>query len=107
MDKLKANLTDYNTIYARFHGTLNNKQFTQVVVGNDNNYLLIKVLTNTNMGNAEEKKSQVYHQNNCNFYFNSDVKNNRLFFIATTNKLLSQKLYKLRLTLDSNILGTF
>ena len=100
MDKLKANLTDYNTIYARSHCTLIDEQFTQVIVGNDSDYLLIKVLTNTNMGNAEEKKSQVYHQNNCNHYFNSDVRNNRLFFIATTNKLLSNKLYKLRIALE-------
>ena len=55
MDKLKANLTNYNTIYARSHGTLIDEQFTQVAVGNDSDYLLIKVLTNTNMGNAEEK----------------------------------------------------
>ena len=100
MDKLKDNLTNYNTIYARYHGTLIDEQFTQVAVGNDSNYLLIKVLTNTNMGYAEEKKSQFYHQNNCNYYFNSDVRNNRLFFIATTNKLLSNKLYKLRLALE-------
>ena len=100
MDKLKYNLTNYNTIYARFHGTLIDEQFTQVEVGNDNNYLLIKVLTNTNMGNAEEKKSQFYHQNNCNHYFTSDVRNNRLFFIATTNKLLSKKLHNLRIALE-------
>ena len=100
MDKLKANLTDYNTIYARSHCTLIDEQFTQVAVGNDSNYLLIKVLTNTNMGNAEEKKSHFYHQNNCNYYFNSDVRNNRLFFISTTNKLLSNKLYKLRIALE-------
>ena len=100
MDKLKDSLTNYNTIYARFNGTLIDEQLTQVVVGNDNDYLLIKVLTNTNMGNEEEKKSQFYHQNNCNYYFNSDVKNNRLFFIATTNKSLSNKLYKLRLALE-------
>ena len=100
MDKLKANLTDYNTIYARSNGTLIDEQFTQVAVGNDSNYLLIKVLTNTNMCNTEEKKSHFYHQNNCNYYFNSDVRNNRLFFIATTNKLLSKKLYKLRLALE-------
>ena len=100
MDKLKDNLTNYNTMYARYHGTLIDEQFTQVAVGNDSNYLLIKVLTNTNMGYAEEKKSQFYHQNNCNYYFNSDVRNNRLFFIATTNKLLSNKLYKLRLALE-------
>jgi len=99
MDKLKANLTNYNTIYARSHGTLIDEQFTQVAVGNDSDYLLIKVLTNTNMGNEEEKKSQFYHQNNCNHYFNSDVRNNRLFFIATANKLLSKKLYNLRLSL--------
>ena len=100
MDKLKDSLTNYNTIYARSHGTLIDEQFTQVAVGNDSNYLLIKVLTNTNMGNAEEKKSQFYHQNNCNYYFNSDLKNNRLFFIATTNKSLSNKLYKLRIALE-------
>ena len=100
MDTLKANLTNYNTIYARSHGTLIDEQFTQVAVGNDSHYLLIKVLTNTNMGYAEEKKSKFYHQNNCNHYFNSDVRNNRLFFIATTNKLLSNKLYKLRIALE-------
>ena len=100
MDKLKYSLTNYNTIYARYHGTLIDEQFTQVAVGNDSDYLLIKVLTNTNMGNAEEKKSQFYHQNNCNYYFNSDLKNNRLFFIATTNKSLSNKLYKLRIALE-------
>ena len=100
MDRLKNNLTNYNTIYARFHGTLIDEQFTQVVVGNDSDYLLIKVLTNTNMGNTEEKKSQFYHQNNCNYYFNSDLKNNRLFFIATTNKILSKKLHNLRLALE-------
>ena len=100
MDKLKANLTDYNTIYARSHCTLIDEQFTQIAVRNNSGYLLIKVLTNTNMGNTEEKKSQVYHQNNCNHYFNSDVRNNRLFFIATTNKLLSNKLYKLRIALE-------
>ena len=90
MDRLKNNLTNYNTIYARSHGTLIDEQFTQVVVGNDNDYLLIKVLTNTNMGNAREKKSQVYHQNNCNHYFNSDVRHSKLFFIATTNKSLKK-----------------
>ena len=100
MDKLKANLTNSNTIYARSHGTLIDEQFTQVAVGNDSNHLLIKVLTNTNMGNTEEKRSQIYHKNNCNHYFNSDVRNNRLFFIATTNRSLSQKLYKLRLALE-------
>ena len=100
MDKLKDNLTDYNTIYARFHGTLIDEQFIQVAVGNDSDYLLIKVLTNTNMGNTEEKRSHFYHQNNCNYYFNSDVRNNRLFFIATTNKLLSKKLHNLRLALE-------
>ena len=100
MDKLKANLTDYNTIYARSHCTLIDEQFTQVIVGNDSNYLLIKVLTNTNMGNAEEKKSQVYHRDNCNHYFTSDLRNNRIFFIATTNRSLSQKLYKLRIALE-------
>lgn len=100
MDKLKDSLTSSNTIYARFHGTLIDEQFTQVVVGNDNDYLLIKVLTNTNIGNTEEKKSQFYHQNNCNYYFNSDVRNNRLFFIATTNRLLSKKLHNLRLALE-------
>ena len=100
MDKLKANLTNYNTIYARSHGTLIDEQFTQVAVGNDNDYLLIKVLTNTNMGNTKEKKSHFYHQNNCNYYFNSDVRNNRLFFIAATNKLLSKKLHNLRLALE-------
>lgn len=100
MDKLKDSLTSSNTIYARFNGTLIDEQFTQVAVGNDSNYLLIKVLTNTNMGNTEEKKSHFYHQNNCNHYFNSDVINNRLFFIATTNKLLLKKLYKLRLALE-------
>ena len=100
MDKLKDNLTDYNTIYARFHGTLIDEQFTQVAVGNDSNYLLIKVLTNTNMGSAKEKKSHFYHQNNCNYYFTSDLRNNRLFFIANTNRSLSQKLYKLRLALE-------
>ena len=100
MDKLKDSLTSYNTIYARFHGTLIDEQFTQVVVGNDNNYLLIKVLTNTNMSYAEEKKSQFYHQNNCNYYFASDLRNNRLFFVATTNRSLSQKLYKLRIALE-------
>lgn len=103
MDKLKDSLTNYNTIYARFHGTLIDEQFTQVVVGNDNDHLLIKVLTNTNIGYTEEKRSQFYHQNNCNHYFNSDVRNNRLFFIATTNKLLSNKLYKLRIALEDNI----
>ena len=100
MDTLKANLTNSNTIYALSHCTLIDEQFTQVAVGNDSNYLLIKVLTNTNMGNAEEKKSHFYHQNNCNYYFNSDVRNNRLFFISTTNKLLSNKLYKLRIALE-------
>ena len=100
MDKLKANLTDYNTIYARSHGTLIDEQFTQVAVGNDSDYLLIKVLTNTNMGNAKEKRSHFYHQNNCNYYFNSDVRNNKLFFIATTNKSLSKKLHNLRLALE-------
>ena len=100
MDKLKDNLTNYNTIYARSHGTLIDEQFTQVSVGNSGGYLLIKVLTNTNMGNTEEKKSPFYHQNNCNYYFNSDVRNNRLFFIATTNKLLSKKLHNLRLALE-------
>ena len=100
MDRLKNNLTNYNTIYARFHDTLIDEQFTQVVVGYDNDYLLIKVLTNTNMGYAEEKRSQFYHQNNCNHYFNSDLRNNRIFFIATTNKSLSNKLYKLRLALE-------
>ena len=100
MDKLKANLTDYNTIYARSNGTLIDEQFTQVAVGNSGGYLLIKVLANTNMCNTEEKRSHVYHQNNWNHYFNSDVRNNRLFFIATTNKLLSKKLYKLRLALE-------
>ena len=99
MDKLKANLTNSNTIYARSNGTLIDEQFTQVAVGNSGGYLLIKVLTNTNMCNAKEKRSHVYHQNNCNHYFNSDVRNNRLFFIATTNRSLSQKLYKLRLAL--------
>ena len=103
MDKLKANLTNYNTIYARSHGTLIDEQFTQVAVGNDSDYLLIKVLTNKNMGNTEEKKSHFYHQNNCNYYFNSDVRNNRLFFIAATNKSLSEKLYKLRISLDSGM----
>ena len=100
MDKLKDNLTNYNTIYARSNGTLIDEQFTQVAVGNDSYYLLIKVLTNTNMGNAREKKSQFYHQNNCNYYFNSDVRNNRLFFIAATNKSLSKKLHNLRLALE-------
>ena len=100
MDKLKDNLTNYNTIYARSHGTLIDEQFTHVAVGNDSNNLLIKVLTNTNMGYAEEKKSQVYHQNNCNHYFTSDLRNNRLFFIAATNKSLSNKLYKLRIALE-------
>ena len=100
MDKLKANLTDYNTIYAQSHGTLIDEQFTHVAVGNDSDYLLIKVLTNTNMGNAKEKRSQFYHQNNCNRYFNSDVRNNKLFFIATTNKSLSKKLHNLRLALE-------
>ena len=99
MDKLKNSLTDYNTIYARSHGTLIDEQFTQVAVGNDSNYLL-RVLTNTNMSNAEEKKSQVYNQNNCNYYFNSDLRNNRLFFMTTTNKLLSKKLHNLRLALE-------
>ena len=80
MDKLKDNLTSSNTIYARFHGTLIDEQFTQVAVGNDINYLLIKVLTNTNMGNTKEKKSHFYHQNYCNYYFNSDVRNSKLFF---------------------------
>lgn len=107
MDKLKDSITNSNTIYARFHGTLIDEQFTQVAVGNDNNYLSIKVLTNTNMGNTKEKKSHFYNQNNSNYYFNSDVRNNRLFFIATTNKLLSKKLYKLRISLDSSTLGTF
>ena len=100
MDKLKDSLTNYNTIYARSHGTLIDEQFTQVAVGNDSNYLLIKVLTNTNMGNTEEKKSHFYHQNNCNYYFTSDLRNNRLFFIATTNKILSKKLHNLRLALE-------
>ena len=103
MDKLKDNLTNYNTIYARSHCTLIDEQFTQVAVGNSGGYLLIKVLTNTNMGNIEEKRSQIYHKNNCNHYFNSDitdVRSNRLFFIATTNRSLSQKLYKLRLALE-------
>ena len=100
MDKLKDNLTNYNTIYARSHGTLIDEQFTQVAVGNDSDYLLIKVLTNTNMGNTEEKKSHYYHQNNCNYYFTSDLRNNRLFFIATTNKSLSKKLHNLRLALE-------
>lgn len=100
MDKLKANLTNYNTVYARSHNTLIDEQFTQVAVGNDSDHLLIKVLTNTNMGNAEEKKSQFYHQNNCNYYFTSDVRNSKLFFIAITNKSLSKKLYKLRLALE-------
>ena len=103
MDKLKANLTNHNTIYARSHGAYIDEQFTQVAVGNDSNYLLIKVLTNTNMGYAEEKKSQFYHQNNCNYYFTSDLRNNRLFFIATTNRSLSQKLYNLRLALEDKI----
>ena len=107
MDKLKDNLTSSNTIYARSHGTLIDEQFTQVAVGNDSDYLLIKVLTNTNMGNVKEQKSQFYHQNNCNYYFNSDVRNSKLFFIATTNKSLSLKLYNLRISLDSSILGTF
>ena len=100
MDKLKASLTNYNTIYARSDGTLIDEQFTQVAVGNDSDYLLIKVLTNTNMCNAEEKRSQIYHKNNRNYYFNSDVRNNRLFFIATTNKSLSKKLHNLRLALE-------
>ena len=100
MDKLKDNLTSSNTIYARSHGTLIDEQFTQVAVGNDSDYLLIKVLTNTNMGNTEEKKSHFYHQNNCNYYFTSDLRNNRLFFIATTNKSLSKKLHNLRLALE-------
>ena len=100
MDKLKDSLTSSNTILVRFHGTLIDEQFTQVAVGYDSNYLLIKVLTNTNMGSVEEKKSHFYHQNNCNYYFNSDLKNNRLFFIATTNKSLSNKLYKLRIALE-------
>ena len=100
MDKLKDSLTNYNTIYARSHGTLIDEQFTQVAVGNDSDYLLIKVLTNTNMGKAREKKSHYYHQNNCNYYFNSDVRNNRLFFIAATNKSLSKKLHNLRLALE-------
>lgn len=100
MDKLKDSLTNYNTIYARFNSTLIDEQFTQVVVGNDSDYLLIKVLTNTNMGNTKEKKSHFYHLNNCNYYFNSDVRNNRLFFIAATNKLLSKKLHNLRLALE-------
>ena len=100
MDKLKYSLTNYNTIYARFHGTLIDEQFTQVAVGNDNNYLLIKVLTNTNMSYAEEKKSQFYHQNNCNHYFKPDVRHSKLFFIANTNKSLSKKLHNLRLALE-------
>ena len=100
MDKLKDSLTNYNTIYARSHSTLIDEQFTQIAVGNDSDYLLIKVLTNTNMGYAEEKKSHFYHQNNCNYYFTSDLRNNRLFFIATTNKSLSNKLYKLRIALE-------
>ena len=100
MDKLKDNLTNYNTIYARSHGTLIDEQFTQIAVGNDSGYLLIKVLTNTNMGYAEEKKSHFYHQNNCNYYFNSDARNSKPFFIATTNKLLSKKLHNLRLALE-------
>ena len=100
MDKLKDNLTNYNTIYARSHGTLIDEQFTQVAVGNDSNYLLIKVLTNTNMGNTEEKRSQIYHKNNCNHYFTSDLRSRKLFFIATTNKSLSKKLHNLRLALE-------
>ena len=100
MDKLKDNLTNYNTIYARSHGTLIDEQFTQVAVGNDSNHLLIKVLTNTNMGYAEEKRSQFYHQNNCNYYFKPDVRHSKSFFIATTNKLLSKKLHNLRLALE-------
>ena len=100
MDKLKDSLTDYNTIYARSHGTLIDEQFTQVAVGNSGGYLLMKVLTNTNMCNAEEKRSNFYHQNNCNYYFTSDLRNNRLFFIATTNKSLSKKLHNLRLALE-------
>ena len=100
MDKLKDNLTNYNTIYARSHGTLIDEQFTQVAVGNDSDYLLIKVLTNTNMGYAEEKRSQFYHQNNCNYYFKPDVRHSKLFFIATTNKSLSKKLHNLRLALE-------
>ena len=107
MDKLKDSLTSSNTIFALFHGTLIDEQFTQVVVGNDNNYLLIKVLTNTNMGYAEEKRSQFYSQNNCNHYFNSDVRNNRLFFIAIVNRSLSKKLYKLRLALKEDMLVPF
>ena len=100
MDKLKDSLANYNTIYARSHGTLIDEQFTQIAVGNDSDYLLIKVLTNTNMGNTEEKKSHFYHQNNCNYYFTSDLRNNRLFFIAATNKSLSKKLHNLRLALE-------
>ena len=100
MDKLKDSLTSSNTIYARSHGTLIDEQFTQVAVGNDSDYLLIKVLTNTNMGYEIEKKSHFYHQNNCNYYFNSDLRNNRLFFIATVNKSLSKKLYNLRVALE-------
>ena len=100
MDKLKNSLTNYNTIYARSHCTLIDEQFTQVAVENDSNYLLIRVLTNTNMGNSKEKKSHFYNQNNCNLYFNSDVRNNRLFFIATTTKSLSKKLHNLRLALE-------
>ena len=100
MDKLKANLTDYNTIYARSNGTLIDEHFTQVAVGNSGGYLLMRVLTNTNMGNTKEKKSHFYHKNNRNYYFNSDLRNNRLFFIATTNKLLSKKLHNLRLALE-------
>ena len=52
------------------------------------------------MGNAREKKSHFYHQNNCNYYFNSDARNSKPFFIATTNKLLSKKLHNLRLALE-------
>lgn len=100
MDTLKANLKNYNTIYARSHGTLIDEQFTQVVVGSDSDYLLIKVLTNTNISNTEEKRSHFYHQNNCNYYFTSDLRNNRLFFIATTNKSLKKKLHNLRLALE-------
>lgn len=59
MDKLKANLTNYNTIYARYYSTLIDEQFTQVAVGNDSDYLSIKVLTNTNINNTKKKSQEV------------------------------------------------
>ena len=41
MDKLKDNLTNDNTIYARSHGTLIDEQFTQVAVESSGNHLLV------------------------------------------------------------------